>query len=266
MGSDALLRGLPAEPAGALLVRCQAAVEARNVALAWGLDAATIQAYAAAISECAADGADDDDLQLIAMHYHADHQHVAALYDAHRLDHADAWRHLVDQVITILRREGLGWSSDSAVAGEDLAQLACLELARALPGYRYQSRFTAWAYKVVVLRIRRYLRDSRREKRAARPDSLDQLGEYEAPAYPAESTETDVHARLLYELIQRILAEQPDRRLSTIFHLWAIEDRRTAEIGSLLGLHASRVRALLRQIRDLLHNDPAFQGWDSAGS
>ncbi len=62
-----------------------------------------------------------------------------------------------------------------------------------------------------------------------------------------------------------ILAEQPDQRLGHLFYLWAVEDRRSAEIGALVHLHPSRVRALLQQIRLLLRDHPAIRAWQEGG-
>jgi RNA polymerase sigma factor (sigma-70 family) len=242
--------------------RCLAAVEECNATLRWGLEPAACQRYADAITPCLAAAATADQIHDVVANYHADHQAVAALRDARQSGHEQAWREWMHQALLILRRAGLAWSSDQAIDSDDLAQIARAELVRALPSYRYQSRLYIWANRVVVQIARRHLRDSRRSKRAARPDSLDQLVEIEeAPPDAAHDTEAIVHTRQLYSLIMTILAEQADQRLGYLFHLWAVEDRRSAEIGALVQLHPSRVRALLQQIRQLLRDHPAIRAW-----
>lgn len=232
----------------------------------WSLDAAAQQRYAAAITVYLAKDVPNDVLCDIIANYHADHQIVVALRDARQPDHNRTWEQWMGQVLMILRREGLAWSSDRAIDSDDLAQIARAALAHALPSFRYQSRFTVWANSLVVRSIRRSIRDSKREKRAVRPDSLDQLAEIALPPDPTNHAETTAHARQFYSQIMQILADQPDQRLGYLFHLATIEDRRVVEIGKLVHLHPSRVRTLLRQIRQLLRDHPAIQAWQDVDS
>ena len=244
--------------------RCMAAVEECNAALRWEIDAAQRQCYAAAMNTFLADDATDDQLRDTAANYHADHAMVAALRDQAARSHDHLWEQWMRQVLQVLRRAGLAWSSDGAIDSDDLAQIARVELVRALPGYRYQSRFTIWASRVVVQSVRRHLRDSQRAKRAVRPESLDQIAEADAPLDLFNTTESNVHARVLYDMIMAILAEQPDQRWRYLFHLAAVEDLRVAEIGALVQLSQPRVRALLQQIRQLLQQNPAIEAWQAA--
>ena len=138
--------------------RCMAAVEECDAALRWGIDAAERQRYAATMTTFLADDAADDQLRDIAANYHADHATVAALRDQAALIHERLWEEWMRQVLLVLRRAGLAWSSDGAIDSDDLAQIARAELVRALPSYRYQSRFTIWASRVVVRTMRRLIR------------------------------------------------------------------------------------------------------------
>jgi RNA polymerase sigma factor (sigma-70 family) len=246
--------------------RCLALVVAANQAQGWKLDVKTCQRYADEIAPLLAADAPDDLIADVVANYHADHLAVKDLLDPALPGHASAWEQWMRQVLHILQHAGLAWLSDGAVDSEDLVQIACAELARALPSYRYQSRLSAWAYRVIVQITRRYLRDSRRAKRAIRPDSLDRLTSVDDSAPVAsEAAEETVHARLLYEQVRAVLDKQPDQRLGLIFHLAAIEDRRVAEIGALVQLSQPRVRALLQQIRQVLREHPTLQAWAEAG-
>jgi RNA polymerase sigma factor (sigma-70 family) len=244
--------------------RCMAAVEECNAALRWGIDAAERQRYAAAMTTFLADDATDDQLRDTAANYHADHAMVAALRDHTAHSHDQLWEQWMRQVLVVLRRAGLSWSSDGAIDSDDLAQIARAELVRALPSYRYQSSFSIWAGRVVVQSVRRHLRDSQRVKRAVRPESLDQIAESDAPPDALDAAEVRAHARLLYDTIMDILAAQPDGRWRYLFHLAAVDDLRVAEIGVLVHLSQPRVRALLQQIRRLLQQHPAIEAWQAA--
>jgi RNA polymerase sigma factor (sigma-70 family) len=244
--------------------RCMAAVEECNAVSRWEIDAVERQRYAAAMTTFLADDATDDQLHDIAANYHADHVMVAALRDQDARSHDHLWEQWMRQVMLVLRRAGLAWSSDGAIDSDDLAQIARAELVRALPSYRYQSRFTIWASRVVVQSVRRHLRDSQRTKRAVRPESLDQIAETDPPPDPFNAAESSAHARVLYDMIMTILAEQPDQRWRYLFHLAAVEDLRVAEIGALVQLSQPRVRALLQQIRQLLQQHPAIEAWQAA--
>jgi RNA polymerase sigma factor (sigma-70 family) len=240
-----------------------AAVEECDATLRWGIDAAERQRYAAAMTTFLAEDATDDQLRDIAANYHADHATVAALRDHTAHSHDQVWEAWMRQVLLVLRRAGLAWSSDGAIDSDDLAQIARAELVRALPSYRYQSRFNIWVSRVVVQSVRRHLRDSQRVKRAVRPESLDLLAELDAPLDPHDSAESGAHGRVLYDMIMSILAEQSDQRWSYLFHLAAVEDLRVAEIGALVHLSQPRVRALLQQIRQLLQQHPAIAAWQA---
>lgn len=242
---------------------CMAAVAVCDSQLGWHLDEANRQAYAASLASLVSWDLSDERLQEIIVNYHADHALVAALRDATHHGHEEAWRGWMERVMAVVRANGFAWSSDSAIGSDDLGQIAYIELVRALPSYRYQSRFSTWAYKVVVQSMKRHLRFSRAGKRAERPDSLNRLPEADAPLDSME-LDSEPLGRLLQERIAAILARQPDQRLTTIFHLWAVQDTHIDDIGSIVQLHPSRVRALLLQIRQLLRGHPELRAWRKA--
>lgn len=237
------------------------AVSACNDDLAWGLGKDAMSHYAAELATALGDVRPPEELRAAALNYHADHAQVAALRDALHPAHARAWEAWMHQVVGVLRRAGMAWSDDPAVEVEDLAQVARADLARALPSYRYESRFSSWAYRVVVQSATRQIRRARAEKRAVRPASLDQSEEAALVSDPAADPESAARARLLAERVATVLSAQPDQRLLVIFQQWSLEERGTAEIGALVRLHPSRVRALLARAREALRADPAIQAW-----
>jgi RNA polymerase sigma factor (sigma-70 family) len=236
-------------------------IRACNDELAWNLNEEHVQSYTTALARCLDPATPPDLLRAAAVNYHADHALVAAMRDALHPGHDSSWDGWMRQVLGVLRRAGVAWSDDPAIDLEDLAQVARAELARALPAYRFQSRFSSWAYRVVVQSAARQIRHARAEKRSARPDSLHQAPGVDALVATVADPELAAQGRLLAERVAAVLAAQPDRRLLSIFQQWALEERGTAEIGAVVRLHPSRVRALLAQARQALRADPVIQAW-----
>lgn len=242
--------------------QCRQLIGECNRQFVWHLDAVTCERYARALTPLLTD-APPELARSIVQHYHMDHRLVAALRDRRHPSHDDTWRQWSLQVIGILRRAGLDWSRDSAVDLEDMAQIARGDLARALPSYRYQSRFISWAYSVVVRSVQRHIRATQARRRAAPVTSLDAQTTPPPADHALPHHEAAANARLLAEQIAAVLGEQRDQRLLPIFRLWAMEERTSAEIGTLIGLHESRVRALLKQARAILRNDATIQRWNT---
>lgn len=251
---------MPYVPASNDPASCRDVITLCDQHYGWHLDGITRERYVRALTPLLAD-VPSARRTTIVLNYHLDHRVVAALRDARNPAHNDAWTQWSAQVLAILRRNSLDWSRDGSVDSEDLAQMARGDLARALPSYGYQSRFLSWAYSVVVRSVQRHVRAVQAQRRAAPVTSLEHLS---TPLPAEEETlqpEHAAHASLLAEQVHTVLSRQSDPRLPAIFRLWAIEDRTSAEIGALVNLHESRVRALLKQARTVLAGDAAIQQW-----
>ena len=244
-----------------LAARCALVVAMLDDEQAWQLGAAERHAYTSALARLVPGSATADQLRQVALYYHLDHRQVQALAHTADAHHHEAWRAWVAQVLPILHHAGLAQTDDAAIDADDLAQVARAALARALPNFRYASRFSTWSRQVVVQSIQRYLRDMRALKRAARPLSLDHDARFDAPLDAAAHPETLAHARLLADLIEAVLREQPDARLALIFRLWAIDDLRVEEIGRRIRLSQPQVRSLLQRCREMLRHDPRISTW-----
>jgi RNA polymerase sigma factor (sigma-70 family) len=241
--------------------RCAATVAALDAEFGWGLSESHRRDYCIALVDILPKNCSDMQLRNVVMCYHLDHRLVEALADRLHGQHDQHWQAWMGQVVAILRRAGLSWSDDAATSLEDLAQIARAQLAQAIPAYRYQSRFSTWAHQVIVQSVRRYLRDSRAQKRAGRPGSLDQPPASDVTIGDTEHPETIANARVLAAQVDSLLSLQPDKRLAEIFRLWAEADLRVEEIGRRMHLSSSQVRLLLSRIRDLLQHDPSIRAW-----
>ncbi len=245
----------------AMQLRCATIVAELNDQRGWHLNAAQQQAYVAALlahlhAPCA-----DDELRTQCFYYHEDHALVHMLQDADHPQHAEIWARQMARVIAILQRAGLAWTQDVAIECEDLAQLALLELVQALPTYRYTSRFSTWAYSVVVRRIRRYFRDCQAQKRAVRPLSLEASPDLDVPEQESEGPESAAEGQALAELVHAVLKAQNGHLLAEVFLLWARHDLRLEQIGEHIQRSPSWTRALLKQARTRLQDDAGIQAW-----
>ncbi|MEI7768335.1 MAG: sigma-70 family RNA polymerase sigma factor [Chloroflexales bacterium] len=236
-------------------------IAALSAEYGWELNAEDVERYALALRSLLPDTCDETMLRRVCSYYHADHQLVDALRDSRHPRHSEQWKVWMDQVVEILRKAGLYWSSDSAVDSDDLAQVAQIALVASLQNFAYRSSFATWAHTVTVQSVRRHIRDSRAKKRAQRPESLDSSPDLDAPARDEDEPEQQALNHVLINQIHTIMLQGGDKRIAFIFHLWAIDDRSTEEIGKRIHLHPSRVRALLAQARTILQQHPAIQTW-----
>jgi RNA polymerase sigma factor (sigma-70 family) len=227
----------------------------------WELDHRMQRAYAHALARLHPSGCPAALAERIVVHYHLDHSVVQALCARDEQRSTDAWAAWMPQVIAVLRREDLDYGSDSASDIDDLAQIARIELVRSLPEFRYESRYSTWAYAVIVRSIRNELRARTAQKRTAQVISLAASVAQRAPNTEASNPEALATASVLLKLAYSILQAHPDQRLAHIFGLWVVEDMRVVEIGARIGLSQSRVRVLLGQITALLQQDPSMRRW-----
>jgi RNA polymerase sigma factor (sigma-70 family) len=233
-----------------------------NDELKWNLSPDDQEMYCTQIGDYLTEPCSDHTLRTCIVSFHEDHALVELLRNPQHQAHNHAWTTWLSQIAAILQRAGLTWSSDPAVDRDDLIQIAQSELVRAIPTFQYHSRFSTWAYRVVVQRVQRAIRDSQAQKRASRPDSLDQLPEGSTPCYHEDYLDAYTAGQVLQERIEALLAAHPDARLAVIFRLWAVDDRSTEEIGRLIQLSPARTRALLAQARELLRDHPDIRQWN----
>lgn len=227
----------------------------------WDLSPEQEAAYARAIVAYLPEHYTDAQLQRLALCYHLDHQEVHILRDPQYPGHQEAWRDWHGQVIRILRNANLDWLTDIAIDFEDLTQIALEVLSKSIASYRFNSRFSTWAFTVIVRAGKRAIRERRAIKRTGTVVSLDDPTAIARHADSLADPEARARARELNELIDTILAEQGGSRWVEIFRLWIHEDQRLVDIGQRFDLSSSRVSILLDHMRKLLRQHPALLEW-----
>lgn len=76
----------------------------------------------------------------------------------------DAFERLVEQQYRFIYRTAFRWLSDKSDA-EDVAQIVCMKLARALQGFDGRSAFTSWLYRFTLNAVRDLQRTRQRQAR-----------------------------------------------------------------------------------------------------
>lgn len=249
--------------------RCLCMIGELDVEQGWGLTLQTQKHYAQRFAARYGDmsGVGDAQLRVMLCNYHTEHPLVEALTDPVHPDHADRWSEWTKQALRQLacRYPGSSVADESTVSLEDLAQEAVYDLWRGLRTYRYQSRFHTWAYTVISNCFLRHHRSIKTQKRRdlSRTQSLDAILAVGDTLYDPKTQLPDEIAMsdVLVDLLQHVLGQHPDQRLSTIFRLWAYEEQTLRTIGLQLNLSVTRVHGLLTQAIALLRDELMNQDW-----
>lgn len=130
---------------------------------------------------------------------------------------------------------------------EDLVQTVFLEMCRALPGFREDSRISTFVGGIAVRVARRALRPSAYErKRGPMPVSVVDGGRSPEGAASARQ-----RLRTLHEALDEL---SPKKRVA--FTLWALEGMGPTEIAALVGAKPHTVRSRIYHARHQLMEDP----------
>lgn len=227
----------------------------------WRLTPEQQRAYLAALSDLGALPADANKLRRVVLNYHHDHTLVAQLSDSANPHHHDAWYGWVSQAARILHTKQLGSQRDLLGSAEDMAQVALEDLARALPSFRYASRFSTWAFAVIAHSAQRSMRDLNAAKRNGQTEPIELSAALWLAAPPENDPTAIVEVEALVALIDAALAAAPDPRWQTIFRLWVHQDQRLVDIARQLRLSQSRVSRMLAQLTELLRQHPEIRAW-----
>jgi RNA polymerase sigma factor (sigma-70 family) len=227
----------------------------------WNLSSEQETAYAQAIAAYIPEPYNDAQLQRLVRYYYLDHQEVQALRDAQNLGHQEAWAQWPQQALRFLRDANLDWVSDSAVDVEDLVQIALKELHVAIASYHFSSRFSTWAYTVILRAARHTVRAQHAAKRRGTLIAIDDPETATYLSMHSDDPAVMAQSAALITVINGILAERGGPRWVEIFQCWAQEDKRLVDIGQQVGLSAGRVSMLLDQMLRLLRDHVDIREW-----
>ena len=122
-----------------------------------------------------------------------------ALIRAAQQGDAGAFEQILERHYDTVYRFAYKWCGNRADA-EDVTQLACMKLARAIASYRFESGFTSWLYRVVVNCAKDW---SRQEKRYAQ-DAAGQDPPEPDPGNAGDSVEHHVYVRQLLHRLETL--------------------------------------------------------------
>ena len=136
-------------------------------------------------------------------------------------------------------------------AAEDLVHDVFVALPRAIKGFRAEASFEGYLIGIAANLARRHLRSSKRRR------ALLQRVAGEPPREVVRPDQAAADAELALRLMHA-LDQLPDRQ-RVAFVLCQIEDRDASEVGAILGVPASTVRARVRAARSRLQSMQHFR-------
>ena len=129
----------------------------------------------------------------------------------------------------------------TASDGQDLFQDIIIQLWRAYPSFRGESRLSTWLYRIA---LNTAISDLRRQNRRIMPVALDPI-----PIQVSEvqySTEDDDRLALLYAAIGRLT--EVEKALTMLY----LEDKSYLEMEEILGISQNTLRVKMNRIKDKL--------------
>ena len=127
----------------------------------------------------------------------------------------------------------------------DVCQETFLRAFRALPGFRGQSKFSSWLYRIALNLCRDWQRRERRTPVVQPPDDVDVM-ELAAAAEPSESIEDLVARKDLTRIVEKAMALLPEEQRTAIV-LKEYHGLTFQEIADLQGCPLSTVKTRLYQ-------------------
>lgn len=148
---------------------------------------------------------------------------------------AAAFAELVDLHYDLIHRFAWKWCGHRADA-EDIAQQACIKLARSLAQFRFQAAFTSWLYQLVLSCAQDWLRAQRRHEHAGLPE--------DAPAPDSTRAEDAVHLAQLLEQLDEL--GEGMRATALLVHAEGLSH---AAAGQILGVSESTISWRIHTMR-----------------
>lgn len=165
-----------------------------------------------------------------------------------------AWRELVHRYsrrVFALARSRCG----SVELAEEVTQSVFASVAVVMRGGRYseQGRFESWLFRIAMNRIRDEVRRSRRQARAADPETLTWVASTnEGPAGAMESATSGQHELHRLRMALERLSDQ-DREIIELRHHGAMSFKQMADqLGEPLGTLLARHHRALRKLKEIM--------------
>jgi RNA polymerase sigma-70 factor (ECF subfamily) len=137
----------------------------------------------------------------------------------------------------------------------DVCQETFLRAFRSLAGFRGQSKFSSWLYRIALNLCRDWMRRERRTPVVQPPEDVDLL-ELAAAAEPSESIEDLVARKDLTRVVERAMAALPPEQRTAIV-LKEYHGLTFQEIADLVGCPLSTVKTRLYQGLTVLRRELA---------
>ncbi len=138
-------------------------------------------------------------------------------------------------------------------AADDLAQEAFIKAYLALSGFRFQSEFGTWIYRITVNQVKDYLRKKARRKEVSFESLSGQALEEDGEDWRRDENERDERRRgFVHEVLQSLPIKH-----RVILTLRDIQGHSYEEIAKILGISSGTVDSRLHRARKLLRGKMA---------
>lgn len=144
---------------------------------------------------------------------------------------------LIDQQYQLIFRIAMKYAGRIEDA-EDIAQLACIKLAKSISQFRFESQFSTWLYQLVL----NCARDWRKAQKPADPDDLTEL---------IDPVQSRAEQRVLLSQVLAHIDDMGDDFRETVV-LVIGEGLSHGEAATVLGVKASTVSWRIHEIRNRL--------------
>lgn len=173
---------------------------------------------------------------------------------------ADAFESLLETRYDTLYRFAFKWCGNKADA-EDVAQQACIKLARSISQFRFESQFTSWLYRLVINCAKDWQKSQARYKETRHTDT-----EYESvdkglildteeslENHLSSSTDSTAENAIYLRQILRLLGTMAEGFKETALLVHA-EGLSHAEAAEVLGVKESTISWRLHEMRKQLQS------------
>lgn len=157
---------------------------------------------------------------------------------------ADAFESLLETRYDTLYRFAYKWCGNKTDA-EDVAQQACIKLARSISQFRFESQFTSWLYRLVINCAKDW------QKTQARHESVDVVLDDNLENHLSGSVASDAENTIYLRQILSLLGTMAEGFKETALLVHA-EGLSHAEAADILGVKESTISWRLHEMRKQL--------------
>jgi len=163
---------------------------------------------------------------------------------------ADAFESLLETRYDTLYRFAFKWCGNKSDA-EDVAQQACIKLARSITQFRFESQFSSWLYRLVINCAKDWQKSQHRHQGDELSDEQSEDPDFNENFSASTEMETSIYLQQILQLLSQMA--EGFKETALLVHAEGLSHAEAAEV---LGVKESTISWRLHEMRKQLH---AFQ-------